>query len=191
MLDISNRWDEVPLVYSEPSQEYIRAESGKLFDIVKSYCDTVGIDVDRIECNYSTLKDIVIRLDMRLLYFKIYHNQMEINEYKLNCGLAVFWILKLHPFWISIKEEDTENFINLATNINEQIALHIVITLLKDYNPAFFENGKDLVAQYCHELLYSFRFRDLSKESLFLMFDPFYYISLYSTSTDKNGKRIV
>ena len=186
MPNISNRWDDIPLVYSEPSQDFIREESKKIFSIVDSYCETADIDRTRVECNYSSIKDIVLRLDMRLLYFRIYHNKMEINEYKLLCGLAVFWILKLRPFWISIKEADSKDFINTANNINEQISLHIVIMLLKEYNPLFFQEGKGLIKQYCKELLYSFRYRDLSKESLFLMFDPFYYMSLFSVSTN-NG----
>lgn len=189
MLNINNRWDDISFVYKEPSQEYIRSEIQKLFAIVESYCVAANIDIERIQCNYATLKDIILRLDMRLLYFRVYHDRMQINEYKLICGLTVFWIIKLRPFWISINEEDDANFINLATNINEQISLHIVMMLLKEYNPDFFKNGKNLVARYCKELLYSFRFRDLSKESLFLMFDPFYYLSIFDSSIDSEGRR--
>ncbi len=191
MLSISDRWKECELVYSEPPQDYIKAEAKKIFEIVESFCNVSGLDVERIEYNYPTIKDIIVRLDMRLMYFHTYHNKMNINEYKLVSGLIIFWILKLRPFWVKIKTDDTKETINMATNINEQIALHIAVGLLKEYNQNFFENGKNLVGQYCKEMLYSFRFRDLSKESLYLMFDPFYFLHLFEKSVDENGVNVI
>lgn len=191
--DINNRWKEDDTIspYSPPKQEYIRAEANKILKAVKSYCDVSGIDFSRIEYDVPALKDIILRMDMRFLYFKIYHNDMEINEYKLICGLIVFWLLKLRPFYIKISSDDSAEIINLATNVNENIALHIAVGLLKEYNPRFFSSGKDLVGHYLKELLYSFRYRDLSKESLFLMFDPFYFLHLFEFSVDEIGKNKV
>ena len=174
--------------YKSPSDDFIKSEVEKLFKVVKSFCKTSCIDPDRINYNMPTIRDMIVRIDMRQVYFEIFHDRMDINEYKRNNGLMIFWILKLHPFWINIKNGDSDELIKQAANINEQIALHIAVSLLREYNPGFFEKGKDMVQAYCNELLYSFRYRDLSKESLFLMFDPFYYMHLFEKTVDDSGK---
>ena len=183
----SNRNNEIQ-PYKSPNEDFIQTETKKLFKVVESFCRISGINSDRINYNIPTIRDIIIRIDMRQLYFEIYHDRMDINEYKLNNGLMIFWIIKLHPFWIDVKEGDSDEIIKQAANINEQIALHIAVSLLREYNPNFFEKGKDLMQAYCNELLYSFRYRDLSKESLFLMFDPFYYMHIFENTIDDNGK---
>ena len=111
--------------YAPPEKDYIKKESEKILKVVKSFCDIAKIESDRIKYNSPTIKDIVIRMDMRQLYFKIYHDNMSINEYKCNTGLLIFWILKLHPFWIDVESNDSQQIINIATNINEQISLHL------------------------------------------------------------------
>ena len=184
-------WDRLDFQYAEPSQEYIELELEKIEQQLTQFCRVTDIDPARIEINVKTLKDILIRLDMRRLYFHIYHKKMDANEYKVNAGLLVFWILKLRPFWMSIQEDDTDELIETATYINERICLHIVLSLLREYNSDFFKYGKDLVTAYTNELEYSFRYRDLSKESMFLLFDPFYYLYFYNQSTQDNGVVVV
>ena len=180
-------WDNLDFQYKEPSEEYIEEEFLKIEQQLEQFCNTTDIDFGRIEVNILTLKDIIVRLDMRRLYFHIYHKEMKANEYKTNAGLFVFWLLKLRPFWIKIKDNDSDEFIETATYINEKICLHIVLSLLREYNEEFFQYGKDLVVAYTRELEYSFRYRDLSKESMFLLFDPFYYLYFYNQSTQNHG----
>ncbi len=185
------RWNSINLVYSEPSQDYIDAELKKFDEILSQFCEISGLDKNRLEVNVQALKDVIIRVDMRKLYFRIYHANMEVNEYKCALGLTGFWILKLRPFWISIKSDDTAEMMQMAKWINEKIVLHMVCSLLKEYNPDFFAHGKDICDSYCRELLYSFRYRDLSKESMFLLFDPFYFMSLYNSSVTDDGREIL
>lgn len=92
---------------------------------------------------------------------------------------------------MEITKEDDERTIEIATRINEKIVLHIICGLLKEYNQSFFEEGLDIGKSYCKELEYSFRFRDLSKESMYLMFDPFYYLKLIENSVTNDGKIIL
>lgn len=184
-------WEDVNFVYSEPSQKYINNEMKKIDEILSQFCRISDIEKDRIEFNVQTLKDIIIRVDMRKLYFKIYHSNMEANEYKVVLGLEGFWILKLRPFWIRLREGDSDEFMQMATCINEKIVLHMIGTLLSKYNPDFFEHGADIVKSYFKELEYSFRYRDLSKESMFLLFDPFYFMHIYNSSIDEEKKYII
>lgn len=184
-------WNKLEFQYEEPSPEYVEDELKKIEQQIDEFCKATDIDHERIEVNVKTLKDIIIRLDMRRLYFHIYHKKMDANEYKINAGLFVFWMLKLRPFWMKVLENDTDEMVETATYINEKISLHIVLSLLEEYNSNFFEYGKDLVTAYTRELEYSFRYRDLSKESMFLLFDPFYYLYFYNQSTQNDGTVIV
>lgn len=185
------RWDDIELQYTEPCPEYVQMELEKFDKHLEEFCKTSGIAPERIEVNVKALKEVVVRLDMRRLYFIIYHKGMAANEFKINTGLTVFWILKLRPFWMRIKEEDSSEQIETATWINERICVYFVVSLMREYNKDFFSYGKDLVKAYTHELEYSFRYRDLSKESMFLMFDPFYYLYFYNQSTKDGGKKIL
>lgn len=184
------RWDEI-IPYSPPDPDYILDEMKKYENILNQFCDACKLDRSRINVNFQALKDVIIRVDMRKLYFRIFHADMKPNEYKHIIGLSGFWILKLRPFWIQPQNNDSEEILQLATWLNEEIVLHMVCGLLKEYNPDFFNNGHDLCMSYCNELLYSFRYRDLSKESMFLLFDPFYFSALYRVSVDLDGTILI
>lgn len=182
-MEFKNRWSNANIQpYEKPSSEEVREMLAQIQSFVKKFCETANVDFDRIEINARSLEDVVIRTDMRNMYFAVFHKGMIPNEYKRIIGLVVFWILKLHPFWISVRAEDDDEMINIASRINEKISVFIVISLLHEYNPNFLDKGKDLCEVYIRELEYSFTYRDLSKESLFLMFDPFYYMHSFEVS---------
>lgn len=185
------RWQNIDWRYEEPPQEYIVRELEKYDEIVTQFCEISGLDRNRVDVNIQALKDVIVRVDMRKLYFQIYHANMRANEYKVIIGLECFWILKLHPFWVKILPEDSQKIMQIATWINEKIVLHMTCSLLEEYNPEFFEQGQDICELYCKELEYSFRYRDLSKESMFLMFDPFYFMHLCNSSVTKEGLNIL
>lgn len=187
----NTRWQNIDFGYQEPPQEVIDSELRKYDEILTQFCKISEFDRNRVEVNIQALKDVVVRVDMRKLYFQIYHSNMKANEYKVIVGLECFWILKLHPFWVKIMPDDPEDKMQIATWINEKIALHMACSLLKEYNPEFFERRRDVCGLYCKELEYSFRYRDLSKESMYLMFDPFYFMHIYNSSVSKEGLDIL
>lgn len=184
-----SRWSEIDLKYFEPSEEYFNEELKKIDKSLSDFCQLSGVDKQKVKVNIKSLRQVIKRVDMRGLYFHIYHNGMNANEYKVIVGLTVFWILKLRPFWFDIdpNEDVDEDILRFASAFNEKFALHLVLTLLNDYNSDFISRGEDLVTAYCDELEYSFRYRDLSKEALFLMFDPFYYLYFYNGSVNNRG----
>ena len=181
-MDFKNRWKDNIINYQKPPREYVTDAMMQIEQVVRDFCEILDLDFSRIKINIPALEDVIVRTDMRVLYFAIYHKDMKPNEYKRIAGLMIFWILKRHPFWLEVLPEDDESIVHVASCINEKIALHIAVTLLHDYNSDFFEHGEDLVNSYTLELEYSFTYRDLSKESLFLMFDPFYYEHIFSNS---------
>lgn len=181
-MTFENRWKDEITTYSKPDQEYVNNVMSQIEDVVKAYCDIAEFDFSRIKVNVPALEDVIIRIDMRILYFAVFHKGMKPNEYKRVTGLLVFWLLKRHPFWVEALPTDDEQTSRIVSCINEKIALHIVVSLLSEYNSDFFEHGEDLVDSYTRELEYSFTYRDLSKESLYLLFDPFYYEHVFANS---------
>lgn len=184
-----NRWSDTTFKYTDPSEDFYIQELEKIDELLTDFCTIVKVDKESVCVNIKALRQVIKRVDMRWLYFKIYHDEMEINEYKINAGLTVFWILKLHPLWLKIDPEtEDDDLLELAEQFNEKFAVHIVLDLLHEYNPNFIDKGEDLIRAYCDELSYSFRYRDLSKESLFLMFDPFYYLYFFNSSVNDKGE---
>lgn len=149
-------------------QEYMD-EISNLDQLLKDFCEGSQLYIyDNIKVDLVTLKDIIVRVNKRKYYFKVFHNEMITSEYK-ETALYCYWFLKLRPLWISSEQIDIQ-----ASRINEKFVLHMYISLLKKYNGIF--SDKDGINKlHIKELLYSFRFRDITKESMILMLEPYYY----------------
>ena len=151
-------------VYCEPDADYIAQNVNTIISIAKLFCRAFNIDSKKFKINVSALKDLIIRVDERKLYFFIYHNGMKPNECKI-LALFVYWTLKLRPFWL-LTDENNSDF---AAQINEKFCAYVFMQILYKINPQkcneVARNG------FLKELAYSFRFRDLTKESLYLIFD--------------------
>ena len=147
-------------------QEYLK-EVEKLDSLLQDFCKASGgYAYKAVSVNKSTIRDIIVRVHKRKHYFKVFHNDMVTSEYK-ETALYCYWILKLRPLWI-------EPSVKRAERINEKYALHLYVSLLKKYNETFSEKD-GINKKHIKELLYSFRFRDMTKESMILMLEPYYY----------------
>lgn len=135
--------------------------------LLNDFCGRINLDKAKVQVNPQTLKHIVTRIDQRKLYFHIFHNQMRPNEYKMT-ALLIYWILKLRPFWISVKEDFSEESSKIAATFNERFCAYLLLNVVNFCNP---KRYAEITVDYIDELIYSFRFRDLSKESIYLIFD--------------------
>jgi len=122
-------------------------------EIIKMiYGKSVEIEVD---CDKEVIKDIITRIEKRRVYFHIYHNGTkmgEINEVSLIC----FWIIKLMPF----KHKNIPN-----SNLNIKIAYNFIAEIvLYVTNEKGINKNIGLLQQ--RNLLYAFKYRDLSKEAI-------------------------
>ncbi len=147
-------------------QEFLD-EVHNLDKLLHDFCE--GSDLypyESVKTNINTLRDIIVRVHKRKHYFKVFHNEMITSEYK-ETALYCYWFLKLRPLWIDPANKSSDR-------INEKFALHLYISLLKKYNEGFSESD-GINRLHIRELLYSFRFRDITKESMILMLEPYYY----------------
>ncbi|MDE6961794.1 MAG: hypothetical protein K2P27_13210 [Lachnospiraceae bacterium] len=155
-------------------QEFMK-EIDDLDNLLHDFCKGSELyPYETVKINLKALRDIIVRVHKRKHYFKVFHDGMITSEYK-ETALYCYWILKLRPLWIDPDLEGSER-------INEKFALHLYISLLKQYNKDFSE--KDGINKlHIKELLYSFRFRDITKESMILMLEPYYYEYLKRNDT--------
>jgi len=118
----------------------------------------------RLSVSESCILDIIDLVERRRVYFHVFHgiDMSEWNEAALYC----FWIVKLQPF-IDIPPANTK-----GKQINEVNAIIAVRLLCRIVNTVRNVNGKDKLKQLSlGNLIHSFRYRDISKESIMVLFE--------------------
>ena len=152
---MANKPEEFP-IFTKLDNNMFRELLIKLNLYLENFSKTTGIT--GIIIHEDTLLEIFDRIEKRRIYFHIFYNGCKMSE--LNEGaLLCFWIIKLCPFTSSKISPDI---------INSKIALFLfnkVISLI-----AAKLNKKVIITeQTIKDIYYSFRFRDISKESLMLL----------------------
>jgi hypothetical protein len=116
------------------------------------------LEISDIQVNSKSIAQIIDKVEKRRIYFHIFHNGMkmgELNEFSLYC----FWILKLCPF----KHSSIDN-----SELNAKISLRLFIDVI--HSIASRQKKKaNLESKTIQSIYYSFRYRDLSKESIMLL----------------------
>jgi hypothetical protein len=152
--------------YEKPILSEIRPLLSGLQEAVKFFLfDVKGWPRDlNYKISGEALIDIIIRVDKRKAYFYFFHS-LVINECK-TVGLYAYWFLKLRP--IQIYDKRFENN-STAESVNESFALHLLLFVLRGIGrlPSPIKGDEP----YLKELLYSFRFRNISIDSMLVLAD--------------------
>ena len=164
---------EVESFYKAPSQEEWVEASRSLLKKFNDFLAAAGYPEDlEFVIRKGDVSDITLRVDKRNAYFSIFHG-IRISELKM-AALYAYWILKFHPVTITdsryVSNQD-------ALLVNEHFAAYLIIAVVfSDYiaeqrDPENDENLYDLVthAQFYEKLLYSFRYRNISIDSMILL----------------------
>lgn len=119
--------------------------------------------------NEDAVLSIITKVDQRKEYFEFFHG-LNMSEYK-EAALIAYWYIKLRPINLrsevfagkSLKEYDA---------INEKLAVYCILRTLRimlyKYNKS--NDELDMLSKkYIHELIYTFTFRDISKEALIML----------------------
>lgn len=131
-----------------------------------------GKDVHYCICGLDII-EAIIRVDKRLCYFRIFHDDMEINECK-KAALYAYWIIKFRP--IKIVDDEHKNKIGFNNQVNELFAIHHLISVLSGIGKIKPWNGSEGVNitmqnPYLQDLCYSFRFRNFTIDSMIVLAD--------------------
>jgi hypothetical protein len=119
---------------------------------------------NKLAVTESCILNIIDLVERRRVYFHVFHgvNMSEWNEIALYC----FWIAKLHPFFEVLPSGKTAR---AANEINAIIAVRL---LYNSVNKIRRSKGKGSVGNPCvSNFIHSFRYRDMSKESIMAMFE--------------------
>ena len=130
----------------------------------------LGYNKDQYVVSGIDIIDAIVRVDKRIAYFQYFHN-MNINDEK-KAALFSYWIAKLHP----VKFIDNTLRKNKAhANVNEKLAINHLITALVNKGKIKLWDGENGVflekSKFLEELIYSFRFRNISIDSLIILAD--------------------
>jgi hypothetical protein len=160
----SNNKIDFPIFYGADTA-VIKHLMKKLEQYLKNnVLQVLGIkSTNEIYTDTDTLFELLNRVEMRNIYFHIFHNGMDMGELNEGC-LLCFWILKFMPFKHDV----------LPTRIlNIKIALCLFLNMLAYVASKRTDKTVNKSEKLIRELSYAFKYRDLSKEALMMIAEAF------------------
>lgn len=139
----------------------------KHIDVIEGFVQKNHYKTENLYVDEKTIMEIIGKVDQRKKYFQYFHS-LDMSEFK-EVSLICFWYIKLKP--ICISNEDLRHKGDFEA-INEKLALYYLLStyrrMLKEQKLS--TNVLDnLPSEYLKELIYSFRYRDISKEAFILL----------------------
>lgn len=161
--------NETSFNYYQLSNDELQKEWNKHRTIIESFLAGNKYNNDNIIINENTILSIIVKVDQRRRYFEYFH-KLKMSEFK-EVALNAFWICKLQPLSISnheiIKDQPRE-----YDSLNEKLALFYILKTLRGAlkNKKKSEDVLDsLPRKYVDELIYTFTYRDISKEAFIML----------------------
>lgn len=164
----------MPIVYDETEKRYVYNEPEDaavykqiqvihlLFTDFINRCyknDSLEVNIDN-----NAIYDLIIHVDKRNTHAKIFHDIEKPNEYR-TIALYCYWIVRLHPFNITLKnEKNTEQI----SDTNETFAVYLYMCIIK----SLYGENVQIDFNYIKELKYTLRYRELNKATLILLLEP-------------------
>jgi hypothetical protein len=138
--------------------------TSRMFTILHKHLGNLSkmlqVDTTKIIISQSAIMEAIERVEKRRVYFHVFYDGCkmgELNETVLLC----YWILKLHPFSFPGMDADV---------INAKIALCLFTDTVVGYVQDTYGKKALISSQFLKDVYYSFRFRELSKEAIMLLF---------------------
>ena len=153
--------------YSPLKNEEFQMLWNKHIDVINGFIQRNHYDAEILYIDERTIMEIIGKVDQRKKYFQYFHS-LDMSEFK-EVSLICFWYIKLKP--ICISNVDLRNKGDFEA-INEKLALYYLLStyrkMLKDQKMST-DALDHLPTEYLQELIYSFRYRDISKEAFILL----------------------
>ena len=163
--DRSNKPCDFPIFLPLESSEIKRTIEETVPKLLQNIVQILGIENQPKICvDYETMFEIVSRVEKRRVYFHIFYDGTQMGE--LNEGaLICFWILKLMPFKHSTIANST---------LNAKIAYSFLLNLLF-YIASKTGKRVNVKKAVMEQILYAFKYRDLSKEAIMALAESLLY----------------
>ena len=137
--------------------------------IIESFILNNKYNFNNIHINEDIVMYIIAKVDQRRRYFKYFHG-LDMSEYK-EVALICFWYIKLRPIYISA-EIQSQQSLKAYDSINEKLAVYYLLSTYRcmlEEKKLSTQQLDSLPKKYINELVYSFTYRDISKEALILL----------------------
>ena len=175
-----------PITYKRLADNEINFLLQDLQECMKDFFRRIELahDIKYVVCGLD-LVDVIIRVDKRIHYFKVFHD-MECNESK-KAALFAYWIAKFRP--IMITDERYINTIGFNNEINELFAIHYLLEVLIGMGRIKTWDGSEgvelsLSNPFIKRLKYSLRFRNFTIDSIIVLADTITTDSFKLDSTE-------
>lgn len=137
--------------------------------IIENFVINNKYNPTNIYINENIVMAIIAKVDQRKRYFKYFHG-LNMSEYK-EMALICFWYIKLRPICMASKELSSQD-LNAYDSINEKLAVYYLLSTFRcmlNEKKISTQQIDNLPKKYLNELIYSFTYRDISKEALILL----------------------
>lgn len=138
--------------------------------LVANFMESNGYSKDSVSIFETEVFQIITKVHQRKKYFEYFHH-LNISDFK-ELALYCFWIIKIKPLHYDDNNATDQEKI-VFKSINEKFALFYIIKTFRSLAGNDSNKQKRINAffteQYMYELIYSFTYRDISKEALILL----------------------
>lgn len=164
----------MPVVYDEVTKEsrylslhenILMCKSNKLLTQFFKYAEANGLTPNDVIIQRALLPRVSLRVDKRKSYFLVFHDRTRINEVK-EAALTSYWILKMKPFMV---KTDNVEMAHKHSFINEGFAAFYLFSSLTQCAKEKGHKATQMSDHLMHELMYAFKYWDLSKEAIILI----------------------
>lgn len=163
----------MPEAYQRLSDDDIKLLLQDLQESIGDFLRRIELpaNVEYTVCGLDLI-DVIIRVDKRVHYFKIFH-EMDCNESK-KAALFAYWIAKFRP--IMITDKRYINTVGFNNEINELFAIHYLLEALIGMGRIKVWDGREgvdlsLNNPFIKRLKYSLRFRNITIDSIIVLSD--------------------
>ena len=160
---------DINFKYEPLSESELKNAWDKHKKIIESFISVNNYDISSIYINERIIMSVIAKVHQRRKYFEYFH-KLNMSEFK-EVALICFWYIKLKPICPVSKDLiDKDN--DYLDFINEKLAVYYIITTLRCLLNSQGKSTQiidNLSKNYIAELVYSFTYRDISKESLILI----------------------
>lgn len=158
--------------YGQPSEDVLYEEAAQITELLKTFVSGISdLSFEDVDYDMVMLTTLLIRIDKRKDYFRIFHDDTKINEIK-EAGLMAYWILKFSPIKIKKQEGNLAKedlYTKYSGKINIGFAIFILYSTLMEETSRVKNMKFSISKDYNERLKYAFKYWDLSKEAIMLI----------------------
>ena len=141
--------------YQLPDENELHTGVKNLLDAFRAFLAAENVDMNVVDVDQRMLVEVVVRVERRVDYFRVYHDGTEINELK-EAALVAYWLRRLKPF----RHRDD-------STINENFGLFVIFCIIRAISEKY--SYPYLIEEpYKRQLKYAMLYWDLSLEALMM-----------------------